>query len=43
MSEADERGAFERLVDRVLAYRPKSKRKKKRKAKAAKKAKKARP
>jgi hypothetical protein len=31
MSEADERDAFERMVDRVLAYRPKSKRKKKRK------------
>ena len=39
MSEADERDAFERVVDRVLAYRPKTaaKRRKKRKAKAAKK------
>jgi len=37
MSESDERDAFERLVDRVLTYRPKSKRKKKRKPKLAKK------
>jgi ISXO2-like transposase domain len=34
---SDERDAFERLVDRVLAYRPKSKRKKKRKGTRAKK------
>jgi hypothetical protein len=37
MSQSDERDAFERLVDRVLNYRPKAKRKKKRKAKSAKK------
>jgi hypothetical protein len=37
MSEADERDAFERMVDRVLSYRPKKKRKRKRKAKAEKK------
>jgi hypothetical protein len=42
MSGADERDAFERMVDRVLAYRPKKsekKRKKKREAKARKSAK----
>lgn len=33
MSESNEKELFERLVDKVLAYRPKSKRKKKRKAK----------
>jgi hypothetical protein len=31
MSESDERDAFERMVDRVLTYRPKKKPKKKRK------------
>ena len=41
MSESDEADVFERVVDRVLTYRPKSKRKKKRKATtAAKKSKK---
>jgi hypothetical protein len=39
MSESDERDTFERMVDRVLTYRPKkAKRKKKRGAKAARKA-----
>jgi hypothetical protein len=37
MSGSDERDAFERIVDRVLAYRPKSKRKKKSKTKTTKK------
>jgi hypothetical protein len=37
VSEKADMEAFERMVERVLAYRPKSKRKKKRKAKAAKK------
>ena len=36
MNERGEKDVFERMVERVLAYRPKSKRKKKRKAKAAK-------
>jgi hypothetical protein len=42
MSEERERDLFERMVERVLAYRPKkkAKRKKKRKAKVAKKTKK---
>jgi hypothetical protein len=31
MSQSDERDAFERLVDRVLAYRPKKAKRKKRK------------
>jgi hypothetical protein len=41
MSESGEKDVFEAMVDRVLAYRPKNKRKKKakRKAKAAKKVK----
>jgi hypothetical protein len=39
MSGGEQRDPFERMVDRVLSYRPKSKRKKKRKAKAAKKTK----
>ena len=38
MSESGDK-VFDALVDRVLAYRPKSKRKKKAKRKAAKKAK----
>lgn len=39
MIESGEKDVFERMVDRVLAYRPKNKakRKKKRKAKRAKK------
>jgi hypothetical protein len=37
MSESGDNDLIERMVERVLAYRPKSKRKKKRKAKAAKK------
>ncbi len=41
MSETDERDAFERLVDRVLAYRPKKKKKKSR-AKQSKKQKESR-
>jgi hypothetical protein len=32
VSESGEKDVFERMVERVLAYRPKSKRKKKRKA-----------
>ena len=39
MSEKADMDAFERMVERVLAYRPKSKRKKKAKHKAAKKGK----
>ena len=39
MSESGEKDVFERMVERVLAYRPKSKRKNNREAKAAKKAK----
>jgi hypothetical protein len=35
MSKPDERDAFERMVDRVLAYRPKKKEKKKRKRKTS--------
>jgi hypothetical protein len=37
VSESGDNDIFERMVERVLSYRPKSKRKKKRKAKAAKK------
>ena len=37
MSESGEKDVFERMVERVLAYRPKSKRKKKPKRKVAKK------
>jgi len=37
VSESDGKDAFERMVERVLAYRPKSKRKKKATRKAAKK------
>jgi hypothetical protein len=33
MNEKPDNDLFERMVDRVLSYRPKSKRKKKRKAK----------
>jgi hypothetical protein len=33
MSESGEKDVFERMVERVLAYRPKSKRKKKAKRK----------
>jgi hypothetical protein len=33
VSESDGKDVFERMVERVLAYRPKKKRKKKRKAK----------
>jgi effector-binding domain-containing protein len=40
MSDKNGMDIFERMVDRVLAYRPKSKRKKKAKRKAAKKTKK---
>jgi hypothetical protein len=39
MSEGGEKDVFEAMVDRVLAYRPKSKRKKKAKRKIMKKAK----
>jgi len=39
VSESGEKDVFERMVERVLAYRPKSKRKKKAKHKAAKKGK----
>jgi hypothetical protein len=39
VSEKDGMDMLDAMVERVLAYRPKSKRKKKRKAKAAKKAK----
>lgn len=34
---SDERDAFERMVDRVLAYRPKKAKRKRRKVKAKKK------
>jgi len=37
MSESGNNDLFERMVERVLSYRPKSKRKKKRNAKVAKK------
>lgn len=37
MSEERERDLFERMVDRVLSYRPKSKRKKQKRKKQAKK------
>jgi hypothetical protein len=43
MSESGEKDVFERMVERVLAYRPKSKRKPKKKRKAKKKAKKKPP
>jgi hypothetical protein len=43
VSENDGKDVFERMVERVLAYRPKSRRKKKRKAKIAKKSKQQKP